>query len=435
MQLIKYISTQSFRAFLLATLLISIIPGQAMARVYLDITSPGFRKVVMTVPYFINKNRKDKTIESGKKMSVLLGRALSFHGFVELIDADSYGGAQLNNWQALGAEFTLKGQYELNGNEITLEIRLIDVQAGQMILGRRYRGKFSKHKTMIKKFCDEVVLKLTGKKGVSLTQIAFSSNKSGFKEIYLADVLGDEIKQVTRHKDLAVSPRFSPDGTRLAYTSYHRGNPNLYVTDINQQTVTRALSRRKGLNMSPAWSPDGKTLAVTLSKDGNPDMFLINNSGTIMKKLTGGEGINVSPTWSPDGKRLAFVSDRSGTPQIYVMNVKTKSVKRITYLGNENTTPNWSPDGELIAYTGRVSGNYQILMIKPDGGTPIQVTQYWGDHESPSWSPDSRQIVFTRKRYDEQKICAIFKSGTGLRTLFDLDGDQFSPQWSPWQAK
>jgi TolB protein len=435
MKFIQYISTQFLRALLFASLLISIMPVQAMARVYLDITSPGFRKVVMSVPYFIDKNRPDKTSDTGKKMAALLGRALTFHGFVDLVDPDSYGGSQKMEWQMLGTEFTLLGQYELNSNGITLEIRLIDVQAGRMILGRRYRGKLSNHKVMVKKFCDEVVLKLTGKKGVSLTKIAFVSNQSGFKEIYLADALGDEIKQVTKHKDLAVSPRFSPDGKLLTYTSYHRGNPNLYVTIVDQLTVTRALSRRKGLNMSPAWSPDGRTLAVTLSKDGNPDMFLLNNKGKILRKLTGGEGINVSPTWAPDGKRLAFVSDRSGTPQIYVMNVKNKSVKRITYLGNENTTPNWSPDGELIAYTGRVNGNYQILLIKPDGGTPIQLTQYWGDHESPSWSPDSRQIVFSRKRYDEQKICAIFKSGTGLRTLFTHEGDQFAPQWSPWQAK
>ncbi|HIJ77828.1 MAG: protein TolB [Desulfobulbaceae bacterium] len=418
---------------LLAALLLLLMPTPASTRVYLDITSPGFRKVVMTVPYFIDKNRPEITIDSGKKMAALLGRALTFHGFVDLIDPDSYGGSQVKDWASIGTEFTLLGQYELRGEDIILEIRLVDIQAGQMILGRRYRGKFSNHEVMIKKFCDEVVLKLTGEKGVSLTKIAFSSNASGYKEIYLADVLGNEVQQVTKHKDLAVSPRFSPDGKQLAYTSYHRGNPNLYVTNIDKLTVTRALSRRKGLNMSPAWSPDGTTMAVTLSKDGNPDLFLLDTKGKILRKLTGGEGINVSPTWSPDGKRLAFVSDRSGSPQIYVMDVRTKAVSRITYLGTENTTPSWSPDGELIAYTGRVNSNYQILLIKPEGGTPIQLTQYWGDHESPSWSPDSRQIVFTNKRYDEQKICAIFKSGTGLRTLFAFDGDQFTPQWSPRQ--
>ena len=195
------------------------------------------------------------------------------------------------------------------------------------------------------------------------SQIAFVSDATGKKEIYVADVLGLEVRQITRHNTLAVSPRFSPNGRYLSYTSYHPGNPNLYVTDLNQASTTRAISRRKGLNLAPAWSPDGRTMVITLSKDGNPDLYLINNEGVILNRLTRNTGINVSPAWSPDGKHITFVSDRSGTPQIYIMNVKTKSVRRITFQGNDNTEPSWSPDGEWIAF--HRAGN--LYKIRPDG--------------------------------------------------------------------
>lgn len=405
----------------------------AEAIVYLDITSANFRKVKIAVPYFVDKKRPDSIHDGGKKMADLLSRALAFHGFLEPIPPSAYGGAQTWDWPSIGAEFTVLGQYEMTPDGLVLELRLNEIQSGSMVLGRRYQTPISKHQDSIKKFCDEIVLLLTGERGVSHTQIAFVSTATGNKEIWLADVLGDNIRQVTQHEYIALSPRFSPDNKWLAYTSYHRGNPNLYITELSVLKSTRAISRQKGLNMAPAWSPDGSVIALTLSKSSNPDIYLIDNKGNELRRLTNGEGVNVSPTWSPDGKKLAFVSDRSGTPQIYVMDVATKSVQRITYLGNENSTPSWSPKGDWIAYTGRVNGNTHILLTKPEGGTPVQLTQTSGDHESPSWSPDGRQIVFSRKRNNKQEICAIFKNGMGLRPLFNLTGAQSGPQWSPRQ--
>lgn len=419
--------------FLIFLTLLLSSSAHAEGIVYLDITSANFRKVKVAVPYFVDTKRPGTIHEGGKKMADLMSRALAFHGFIDIIPPATYDGSQTWDWPALGAEFTVLGQYEVTGEGLVLELRLIEIQSGHMILGRRYQTPISRHQESIKKFCDEVIQQLTGERGVSSTQIAFVSTASGHKEIWLADVLGENIRQITQHEYLAVSPRFSPDNKWLAYTSYHRNNPNLYITELSTLRSTRAISRQKGLNMAPAWSPDGSVIAITLSKSVNPDIYLIDIKGNELRRLTNGEGVNVSPTWSPDGKKLAFVSDRSGTPQIYVMDVATKAVQRITYIGNENTTPSWSPKGDWIAYTGRVNGNTHILMIKPEGGTPVQLTQTSGDHESPSWSPDGRQLVFSRKRNNKQELCVIFKNGMGLRPLFNLKGSQSSPQWSPRQ--
>ncbi len=401
------------------------------AKVYLDITSAQFRKVPVAVPYFEDKGNKNMMSQAGRRLSDSFGSLLTFHGFISIVHPEKYGGKMDADWLNIGADFVIKGNYTRSGSGVVIELRLVDVQKGRMIFGRRYRGAWEKRKNMLQKFCDEVVLNLTGEPGVSQSKIAFVAEVDGHKEIFVADILGDDIRQVTFHGSLAVSPRFSPDGSQLLYTSYHRGNPNLYITDLSQSTVTRPLSSRKGLNMSPAWSPNGKKMAVTLSVDGNPDLYLIDTKGQVLSRLTKSAGINVSPSWSPDGKQISFVSDRTGSPQIYVMRIKDRSVRRISYQGGYNTNPNWSPDGERIAYSGRYEGNYHIFTTTPEGRDTRQLTQTWGDYESPSWSPDSRQVVFSRRRGEKLELCAIFHNGQGLRPLFDFTGNQSFPQWSP----
>ncbi len=408
-----------------------LLTSMVQARVYLDITAPDFRKVPFAVPYFINKNKPGYTGKDERDQAALLTKALEFHGFISVVPPDKYDGSVNTDWLKLGVDYAIITEYETSGETVTFEFRLIDITEGRMIAGKRYKGSPSIRDRIILRFCDEVVYQLTGERGISLSNITFSSEvEGGYKEIFVADVLGRDIKQITRHKSIAVSPKFSPDGKLLAYTSYHPGNPNLYITNWEEAKTTKAISRRPGLNLAPAWSPDGKTMIVTLSKDGNPDLYLINSQGAILDRLTNNTGINVSPAYSPDGRQIAFVSDRSGNPQIYIMNLKTKSVRRITFQGNDNTEPSWSPNGEWVAYSGLYEGHYQIFIIKPEGGQPLQLTWYRDDHESPSWSPDSRQVVFTRRHDNDRDICTVFRNGTGFRTLFSLKGHQSSPEWS-----
>ncbi len=397
----------------------------------IDITDAAIKKINFAVPYFVDKNKPEQEHDSGKSMSELLSKGLDFHGFINIIGPDSYGGGQDQNWRMLGANFVVIGKYITEGPQLVLELRLIETSTGKMLMGKRFRDKLDKQRQMILKFCDEVIYKITGKQGISSSKIAFVSDASGHKEIYMADALGDDIRQITRHQNLAIAPRISPDTNKLVYTSYHNGNPNLYLIDFTKSSqLTRAISRREGINYAPAWSPDGSFLVVTLSKDGNPDLYKIAPTGLVLKRLTINAGINVSPTFSPDGSKIAFVSDRSGEPQIYTMELNSGRVQRLTYEGRENTTPSWSPDGEWIAYTGNGDDGYQIYKIKVTGGQPIQLTSSWGSHESPTWSPDSRQIAYTRTRNGKSSLCTITSEGQWLQVLFKLDGSQSSPQWS-----
>ncbi len=407
---------------------------QAQEIVYLDITSPEARKINIAVPWFINKGQPEQLQPFGRELAKTLSNTLLFHGIFNLIDEEQYGKRQNANWKSLGADFVVLGSYSLSGKGIQLELRLLDVAGGDMLMGKRYNGTREQQQDMLFKFCDAVMMDLTGQPGIASSKIAFVSDRSGHKEIYLTDILGQKERQVTRHKNLTVSPRFLPGGRYLTYTSYHSGNQNLYITDLQQSKTTRPLSRRKGMNLAPAWSPDGDKMVLTLSKDGNPDLFLMDRKGRILKQLTRRSGINVSPAWSPDGKRLAFVSDRGGRPQIYLMELANGKVQRLTFKGSENAEPCWSPKGDLITFSSLVDGSYQIFTIPPNPeATPFQVTKGPEHHESPSWSPDGKQILYSLRKGQEQKIYAVMKNGSYQRQLFNSPGNQTYPRWTDIQ--
>lgn len=403
----------------------------AADRVYLDITASETRKINIAVPWFQNNGLNGQKHIFGRDLAVILSKALEFQGIISIIDSNAYGGNLAGEWKKLGADYTILGQYDITPPNLKLELRLLDVAADEVIMGKSFSGAQSQKEQMLFKFCDSVIETLTGKPGIASTRIAFVNGEQNVKEVYLTDILGTSFRQITRHKHLTVSPRFVPGGSFLSYTSYHSGNQNLYITDLRQNKVTRALSRRKGLNLAPAWSSDGKFLILTLSQKGNPDLFLLNDQGEIIEQLTDRAGINVSPTWSPDNSHLVFVSDRSGKPQLYLMEMRTKKVRRLTFEGAENAEPNWSPTEDLIVYSSLRDGVYQLFTLNPyTGAPPVQLTKDLSYHESPCWSPDGNQVIFTKRNGNTTQIYGIMKNGSFQRRLFTLSGSQNYPQWS-----
>ena len=405
-------------------------PSLAETRLYIDITSPYLQKIPIAVPYL---NVTPKTFENdllGRKISKVLSDDLIFHGFFSVLDPSSYGGRPDVDWSEFRLDYLVKGSIEKRGDSLTVELRLFDMSTGAMIKGKRYKARVKDCRMIAHRFCDLIVMAITGKHGVSLSKITFVAKKDGLKEVHTSDFDGFDIRRETFDKGITISPRYSPNGRYIAYTSYKTGKPFIYVKDTKTNKIYR-LTSYSGLNIAPAWHPDNQSLAVTLSKDGNPDIYIIDLKGRIKTRLTRGPGINVSPTWSPDGKRLAFVSDRSGGPQIYVMDVRTKSANRITYNGNYNTDPQWSPLGDRIVYTGRTDGRFQIFSISPEGGDRIQLTCS-GNNENPSWSPDGRQILFSSTRMGPEKaLFVMYADGRGQRMLLHYSNGVGIANWGP----
>ncbi len=419
---------------ILFVLTTQIFSGQAISadRVYLDISAQETRKIRFAVPWFVNKDLGEKTQRLGRELADIMSKALKFHGVISIVPTGNYNGSQHANWKNLGADFVVFGNYKVNAKGIQLEIRLFDVAGNDNMIGKAFSGNIKQKDQMLFKFCDQVIEELTGTPGIASTRIAFVSQKKNSKEVYLTDILGRKLRQVTRHHAITVSPRFVPNSTKLSYTSYHSGNPNLYVTDLKQNKTTTALSRRKGMNLAPAWSPDGTKMILTLSVNGNPDLYLLDNKGRILEQLTQRAGINVSPTWSPDGTRIAFVSDRANRrPQIYVMDLRTRKTHRLTYEGSENAEPSWSPNGDLLVYSSLRKGVYQLCTIDPStGAQATQITTDLSHHESPVWSPDGNQILFAKRDGKKHQIYAIMKNGTFQRRVFAFPGNHTYPQWS-----
>jgi TolB protein len=415
---------------LLAFMLLA--PGYSFAgRVYLDISAAEARKISFAVPWFENKDISGQRQKFGSDTADILAKALNFHGVISIIPTRDYGGVQNADWRKLGADFVVLGQYSISSGGVAFELRLFDVAGNEVIMGKSFSGTMQQQEKMLFNFCDDVIKEVTGKPGIASTQIAFVSLVRNVKEVFLTDILGKSLRQVTRHGNLIVSPRFTPGGKSLSYTSYHSGNPNLYITALNQDKVTKALSRRKGMNFAPAWSPDGRTMVLTLSVDGNPDLYLLDSKGNIIEQLTKNAGINVSPCWSPDGTRIAFVSDRSRKPQIYVMDMRTRHTQRITFEGSENAEPSWSPTEDLIVYSSLREGVYQLFTIKPvEGSAPTQLTDDLSHHESPQWSPDGNQVIFSKRDGKMHQIYAIMRNGSFQRRLFTFPGSHTYPQWS-----
>jgi TolB protein len=419
--------TKRYIASILATvacLLVSGLVRESVAeRAYFDITASDMRKIMIAVPNFTGDGQ-------GASVAQLLTKGFALHGFISVIDSSRFGGGRDADWKSLGADYVVMGQVSGDPAGMMIEGAILDVASNKTLAGRRYKGAAAQLEDMTLRLCDALIEDFTGEMGVARTRMAYVSDATGRKEVYVTDILGRHPRQITSHRALCVSPRFTPDGNFLAYSTYHRGNQDLYITDLRQSTSTNSLSRRKGLNLAPAFSPDGRTMIITLSQNGNPDLYSMDRQGGIIQQLTSGAGINVSPSFSPDGQQVAFVSDRSGKPNVYVMSAGGGQAKRLTFKSSENSEPAWSPKGDEIAFTGLQGGSYQLFVMDRNGGNVRQLSSGGSSYESPTWSPDGRLIAVTRKGGSRSEICVVSKTGKDVRVLFTMKGNQSYPQWS-----
>jgi TolB protein len=403
-------------------------PSLSHAQIRIEVPEPGGAGLPIAISP-LNNLTGDGGRRLGEEFADVVARDLDLSGLFKVIDRGAYvegpAGMSLEeinfqNWSVLGALALVKGGFSLVGNDLTVEVLLFDVAQRKQLGGKRYRGDRTDVRRMAHRFADQIMFFLTGELGPFNSKIAFVANRGGgrAKEIYVTDLTGAEVTQVTKDRTLSLGPSWDPTGTVLSYFSYKQGGPYPYRVDLASGRESR-LSPVVGY--SGRWSPDGSMIAVSLEQDGNSDLFLLSPEGRLIQRLTEHPGIDVSPTWSPDGREIAFCSSRSGNPQIYVITVNTGSVRRLTFRGNYNTSPSWSPKGDLIAYTSR-AGGFRLMTIDANGGDPQEVTA----GEDPSWSPDGRYLVFSSRG----RLRIASKDGRSIKQLTGGGGDDTSPAWS-----
>jgi len=428
-----------FLPFVLLLFFISV--PSAEARVYLDINAPTFVQIPIVLSKWKSVNKTPPTLTA--KVYEILANDLTLSGFFKVMDyhhlLPSLQGKEgipgtifLQDWMPVGGEILLAGEASLEAESTTLKLtfHLFDLVEQKHLVGKEYESHLQNLRFMVHRMADEVVLQVTGEKGVHNTKIAYAGLQGGGKEIFFADFDGANIKQLTQNQSINLSPAWSPDGKKIAFTSYLKRNPDLYLVDTDGKNLHR-FSSYPGLNVSPSWSPDGKQITLMMGMEGKSDIYLIDANGNNPKKLTKGHGNEASPRWSPDGQSVTFVSDRSGTPQIYIMARDGSNVRRLTYEGNYNTNPSWSPKGDRIAFCGRVGGRFNTFTIGVDGSGLRRLTSNSGDNESPCWSPDGRYIAFSSTRTGVSKIYVMNANGFNQRALTTSKGGESSPAWSP----
>jgi TolB protein len=297
-------------------------------------------------------------------------------------------------WKDVGAFGVIK--YKVTASD--LEFRLYEISKGTTaVLTRTYPRK-GDTRSIVHRWCNEVVKYYTGEPGFFGSKIAFTAKSKSTSAIYAMDFDGANAYKISNNTSQNILPAWAPSGGQIAYTSFMRNNPDLYVAAAGGGRPKK-LSGQHGMNTGAAWSPDGSKIALTLSKDGNPEIYVISASdGSVIKRITSDKAIDTSPAWSPDGSQLAFVSDRNGGPQIFVVGSGGGTAKQVSFNGSYNTTPTWSPKAgkHIIAYTTRDGGTYDIVALDLDAKTTIRVTQNEGSNEEPAFSPNGLAIAFAR---------------------------------------
>lgn len=348
-------------------------------------------------------------------------------------------------WSAAPASTQLLafGNFSVSGNAVEIQAWLNDVRDASLppVIGKVYRGDATEAqvRTFAHQFADEIIGKLSGGlPGIASTQIAFVSNRGGNKEIWAMDYDGENQHQLTQTHTIALTPRWAPDASRIAFTCYAQPGSSSVLTAqicVYSLLTSRLVSfpRFKGTNSSPSWSPDGSQIMFMSSMLGNPELFISDASGTRPKRLTFSNGANTSPSWNPKtGQQVAFVSDRGGIPQLYTMNSDGSSQSKVNLPDMGYVIdPAWSPNGQLLAFSWRrPNGNYDIYVMEIVSHQLVELTRDAGRNERPSWAPDGRHLVFESTRTGTRQIWSMIADGTEARQL-TKQGQNESPNWSP----
>jgi Tol biopolymer transport system component len=239
------------------------------------------------------------------------------------------------------------------------------------------------------------------------------------------------------------APAVSPDGTQVAFTSTPSGGTSdIWVMDVAGGGLTQ-LTNDPGNDSNPAWSSDGNTIAFQSDRAGNLDIWLMNPDGSSQSDLTGSSSATDSqPAWFPGLRRIAFVSTRSGHTNIWAENAGGTRITHVTTSTGPDTQPSVDPAGKLIAFTSRRSGNYDIYTVPVDGGTNTRVTMTSSVDTEPAFSTDSRSITFTSDRSGLAQVWRMPRpSGTATQLTNGVDpagGSEWIPYTYPspsWAAR
>ena len=338
-------------------------------------------------------------------------------------------------WAALQAQAITVGNVEsVAGGRLKVSFQLMDVLKQTQLAGMDYQIAPSQMRTTAHKIADIIYQKLTGQSGIFASRIAYITKSGKRYALQVADADGYNPQTLVSSNEPLISPSWSPDGTKLAYVSFEKKKPIIYVQSLTSGS-REILANYKGNNSAPAWSPDGSKLAIVLTYGANSQIYTISSSGSGLKQITKSSAIDTEPAFSPDGSMIYFSSDRGGKPQIYKVPADGGSAgsnpSRVTFEGNYNVSPRFSPDGKSLAYIRNDGGKFKVAMQDLASGQ-VQLLSEGSQDESPSFAPNGRVILYATKVRGRGALAAVSSDGKVRQRLNDATGgDVREPAWGP----
>jgi TolB protein len=412
-------------------------------------TSLGMDKVRLAVADFKPSTSDPQNEALLKTFNDTLWNDLDVSGVVELVSKSFYplqvpgqpADVSFPAWSAPppNAAMLAFGSFGVAAGKLTVQGWLYDVKntASPQVLGKQYSDAASDEaaRVIAHKFADEIIFRLGGGiPGIAESKIYFVSDRSGHKEVWVMDYDGSNQRQLTRLGSISLSPRVSPDGSRLAFSSLTKTGWEImmYSVELNRLVSFPHLG---GTNLSPSWSPDGLKLAFSSSRGGSPEIYIADANGGNLRSMTANKGPDVSPIWNrKTGSQIAFVSGATGLPQVYTMETDGTNQQRMTDQGYA-VSPSWAPNGQFLVlawvrkYGPGDPGALDLYLMDIASKQWVQLTHDGGRNDSPSWSPDGRHIVFQSSRSGKEEIWMMLANGDKLRQL-TFTGRNTQPNWS-----
>ena len=386
----------------------------------------------------------------GKNIRQIISNDLGNSGLFKTISQDAYiqdfesvhKSIRFADWRLIKIDALVYGTIKESGGKIFVTFKLVDVFAEKQMVALELQADKADFRKLAHMISNSIYERLTGERGYFTTKIAYVAESGRadqrIKRLAVMDCDGENHRYLTSGRTFVMTPRFSPDGNKVAYFTIVNHQGNVYIYDIHEHT-TELLGKFKGMSYAPRFSADGRKILFSMAEGMTSHIYEMDLKTREKKQLTKVPSLNTSPYYSPDGQHIAFVSDRSGTAQIYIMDrvgeAKGESAKRITFGQGRYYTPVFSPNGQHLAFTKTHGGTFYVGVLKADGTSERTLAQGFFV-EAPTWSPNSQMVMYTRRtpinprtKSEIARIYSIHVSGFNEREML-TPMDATDPEWS-----
>lgn len=419
----------------------------AMAMLSLELTQGTRSRLPIAVVSF----EGEKVLPTEQQISAVIRDDLNHSG-----EFSVFSGSQLpeqphrlediqpSRWHGFSPQYLVFGKVDLVGvDEYRVEASVVNLYRGQegdklppsaVIFKKSYTVNQQQLRRVAHQISDDIYSSLLGVSGVFSSKIAYILVQPGKTptqpnyHLVVADYDGYNPRFAANSNQPMMSPAWSPDGHQIAFVSFQKTLPAIFIVDI-RTGILQQVTELAGINGAPAWSPDGKSLAFVSSQTGAAKLYVIDLASRHVSRLTDGLSIDTEPYYMPDGRSLVFTSNRGGGPQIYQYTFATNRVERLTYVGDYNASANISPDGKWMTFLHRDKNGFNVAVqnLMTD---QFKLLTHDNEDESPKFSPNSQLILYATHT-GHQHLLAIVSVDAQIHLLLPAnDGNIQEPSWS-----